>query len=258
MNFNKGDEVSFFKILLCASVDYLPLPTAFAKTFLEKGNNKKHTLVLKPKSAIRWSVRYLNIEDKYYFTNGWLKFIKDNGLQVGDFLVFWLLSTSPKSIFQVFFYAPNGCLKHAVVSPSGNVRSISHAASGGDGKKKKPVKEETSDDDADVDGSLVDVRKSFMRVFKKSHVRYFWKATEMDRYNCVWLRNDERKTWEVKVSQYRLNKMPYLTTGWLDFWKGNKMNVGNMLEINHVKDNMLHVRVLKKKKKPKGRPWKKN
>ncbi|KAL4564609.1 hypothetical protein LXL04_028675 [Taraxacum kok-saghyz] len=124
MNFNNGDhKAPFFKILLNDSVDYLPVPTTFAKEFLEKGNNRKHTLVLKPKSAVKWRVKYLKNEDRYYFMDGWLNFIKDNRLQVGDFLVFWLLSASPKSTFQVFCYAPNGCLKHPVGS-SGKSCSI--------------------------------------------------------------------------------------------------------------------------------------
>ncbi|KAI3503137.1 hypothetical protein L1887_31573 [Cichorium endivia] len=117
MKFDDGDEASFFKILRYDSRDYLQLPSVFAIKYLEKGNNKKQKFYLKTKFAgKKWSVRYEKIKDEYYFKDGWLKFMKDNRLQTGDFLVFSLLSPPQNSIFQVIFYAPNGCFKQPINS----------------------------------------------------------------------------------------------------------------------------------------------
>lgn len=83
----------------------------------------------------------------------------------------------------------------------------------------------------------------------------FLKATGMDGNNSVRLRNEDGNTWEVKVSHYGRKKAPYLTRGWMDFWKGSNMRPGNMYEIYHVRGKVLHVRVIKKTR---GRACKKN
>ncbi|KAL7609706.1 putative B3 domain-containing protein Os03g0621600 [Lactuca sativa] len=273
MNFSNGDKASFFKILLNDSVDYLTLPTAFAKKFLENSNNKKQTLVLKPKSAVKWIVKYSKNEDKHYFKDGWLKFVNDNLLQVGDFLVFWLLSASPNSSFQVFFYEPNGCLKHPV-SSSGSFRSILPTADrrlllvdkvtaevmrggAGDGMIRC-VKEETSNNhdegDDDDDDSLQKVHKSIRKVLRKSYLHQlpmtmtFWKASRLNRYDSVRLRTNEGKIWKVGVSKYGKINFPNLTSGWYDFWKSNDIKKSNTLQFTHVKGNLLHVHVIKRHK----------
>ncbi|XP_024974919.1 putative B3 domain-containing protein Os03g0621600 [Cynara cardunculus var. scolymus] len=265
MQLNNG--VSFFKILLRDDVDYLPLPPSFAKKYLK---NKNQTLILKTKSTVKWSIRYLKIEDRYYFMDGWLKFINDNRLRMGDFLVFWLQSSS---IFQVYIYAPNGCLKNPTTS-SGNlhrpihsrvplfrplsaINSLSHVAVAGGGKNHKILKkhivkvEETSDDD-----TKEGVQQSFRRVVSKTCIhklamnKSFVKGLGINGYRSVRLKNEEGKMWEVKVSMYGGEKVPYLTKGWFDFRKDNKIEIGDKCEFNRVKNNLLHVHVLKKKGKP--------
>ncbi|KAM0057929.1 putative transcription factor B3-Domain family [Helianthus debilis subsp. tardiflorus] len=120
---NRGGGASFFKILLRDSIDRLPLPPAYARKYLETSSSsssnmkKQMVVVLKIKSGVKWSVRYSKIRDKYYFMDGWLKFMKDNRLQMGVFLVFWRLSPS---VFEVSVYGPNGCLKQPTVSHVSN------------------------------------------------------------------------------------------------------------------------------------------
>ncbi|KAI3699635.1 hypothetical protein L2E82_44059 [Cichorium intybus] len=251
MNFNNRAGVSFLKKLPSDSVDYLPLPSAFAEKYLEKGNNKKQTLVLEPKSAVKWSVKYFKIEDKYYFMDGWIKFIKDNRLQVGDFLVFRLLAASPKSIFQVIFYAPNGCLKHPVTS-TGNFslnRKDSRPLVVYEGTGKKRIgKEETSGDDDDSNKLLTKVlRKSSLHRLPMN--KGFWKANGLHQYEYMRLRTDkEGKIWKVEVRKYGRMKYLFLTRGWNDFWNDKKLEIGNILRFSHVKDNLFHVHVIKRQK----------
>ncbi|KAI3503143.1 hypothetical protein L1887_31579 [Cichorium endivia] len=247
-----------------SSVDYLPLPSAFAKKYLEKGNNKKQTLVLEPKSAVKWSVKYFKIEDKYYFMDGWIKFIKDNRLQVGDFLVFRLLAASPKSIFQVIFYAPNGCLKHPV-SSTGNFpfnRSdrrplVVYEVTGKNSIGEKETSGDDTDDDKNDDGYDDDdsSHKLLTKVLRKSSLhrlpinKGFWKANGLHRYECMRLRTDqEGKIWKVEVRKYGRMKYLFLTRGWNDFWNDKKLEIGNILRFSHVKDNLFHVHVIKGKK----------
>ncbi|KAI3813333.1 hypothetical protein L1987_18053 [Smallanthus sonchifolius] len=128
-----------------------PLPPAFGKKYMENRYIKKQTVVLKINSGVKWST--LKIKDKYYFMDGWLKFMKDNRLQMGVFLVFWLLSRSPNPIFQVFIYGLNGCLENPTSS------DVAGASNG----NVALVKEETSDDD-----SMENVQQKMTRVITKS------------------------------------------------------------------------------------------
>ena len=150
------------------------LPAAFGKKYLEKCNSKKQRLRLKTsnQSGVKWSVKYSKINGRYYLRDGWLKFMKDNHLQMGDFLVFWRRT---KLTFNVFVYAPNGCLKQPTSSSSGSDDQPTSSSSGsddhtavgsGDDGKKVFVKEESSDDD---DGLLENVEKFTRRAVKQSY-----------------------------------------------------------------------------------------
>ncbi|PWA94169.1 hypothetical protein CTI12_AA063580 [Artemisia annua] len=249
MKYKNGNEDSFFKIILKDSAVDLSLPAAFGKKYLEKCNSKKQRLRLKTsnQSGVKWSVKYLKINGRYYLRDGWLKFMKDNHLQMGDFLVFWRRT---KLTFHVFVYAPDGCLKQPTSSSSGSGSDDHRAAGSGDVGKKVFVKEESSDDD----GLLENVEKFTRRVIKPSFkgvmpIRQdFVEATGIDGYDSLVLKNDEGKTWEVKLTKHgRAWPQFYLTTGWSSFRKQNKINFGNTCDFIHVNSNLLHVRVIKKK-----------
>ncbi|KAJ9564415.1 hypothetical protein OSB04_000381 [Centaurea solstitialis] len=234
MNNENGNGVSFFKTSFKESVDYLALPPRFARKHLQNGNNnnKTQSVVLKIKSVGKWRVKYLKIEDKYYFMDGWLNFMKENHVQNDDVLVFWLLSSSPLLIFGVFIYASNGCLKHPLKF-SGGEKGIS--------QKKRFVNEEISDD-----------KKSLKRVVKEYFIhripmnKTFVRAAGADHLRSAKLMNDEGKFWNVTVQKYGGPETPYITTGWFNFRKDNKLKIGDVCEFSHVKANLFHVRIIKK------------
>ncbi|KAI3699634.1 hypothetical protein L2E82_44058 [Cichorium intybus] len=225
-----------------------PLPLAFAKKYLGKANNKKQTLLVKTKSDVKWSVKYVKIDDKYYFMDGWLKFMNDNRLQMGDFLVFWLRSPSPNLLFQVFFFAPSGCLKHPI-------------SSSGAGDVIKPFVNEENSNDED-DDLLGTVQKLLRRVLRTSYLNRmplsngFCNTTGIGVDGSVWLRNDDGKMWKVEVTKYGQKSPLLLARGWSDFRKDNKMKLQDIFEISHVKSNLLHIHVIKKSRK--GEPSTRN
>ncbi|MFS8033405.1 putative transcription factor B3-Domain family [Helianthus anomalus] len=238
---NRGGGASFFKILLRDSVDRLPLPPAYARKYLETSSSnmkKQMVVVLKIKSGVKWSVTYSKIRDKYYFMDGWLKFMKDNRLQMGVFLVFWRLSPS---VFQVSVYGPNGCLKQPTVSHVSN-------------RKTPFVNEDVYDDDDDSSENVQ--QKKMISVVKSSYLhkmplkKHFVEAIGIKGYSSLQLRNDEGKIWNVKLNlfKYGLNRFMQISTGWHDFRKHNKIETGNTCEFYHVKSNLLHVRVLTAKR----------
>ncbi|KAJ0454622.1 putative transcription factor B3-Domain family [Helianthus annuus] len=238
MKFN--DEASFYIILLSDS-EYLPLPSAFAKKYLEKGDNKKQTIVLKTQSGVEWRVRYIRIEDRYYFKGGWLKFMNKNRLQFGDFLVFWLRSFDPKPVFEVIIYSPNGCLKNTPNSSDDTCLD----------NKKKPSGD--SDSLENVEGSV-----KLSRVVRKCYryrmplTRCFVKAAGIDDYGPLRLENSDGKMWDANLEMSGQDQSLFIGTGWLDFVKDNNVEVGDRCVITHVQDNLFHVHVSKKRGRPKG------
>nr|XP_043638700.1 B3 domain-containing protein REM17-like [Erigeron canadensis] len=213
MNFKKRDGASFFKILLNNSAQYIQLPSAFAKKYMENNNKKKQTnIALKTNSDLKWKVKYFNIKDEYFFIDGWLKFVKDNSLQNGDFLVFWLqFSSTSKTIYKVYRYAPNGCLKHPAASSSCNMLDDSD-----DDEGRNPLfYEEKINDD-----SQKNLRKSITRPLTMA----FEKATKILSYDIVLVKNDDGKTWNVGVKSVGHNRpYPYLIGKWSAFIKDNKV-----------------------------------
>ncbi|KVI09470.1 hypothetical protein Ccrd_012129 [Cynara cardunculus var. scolymus] len=183
---------------------------------------------------------YLEIEDRYYFIHGWLNFINDNHLKMGHFLVFWLLSPS---IFQVWIYAPNGCLTNPTTTCSGGSKN--------ENILKKPFikEEEASDDD-----SMESDKKSLKRVITKNYIhkmlmtKSFLQDVGMNGCRRLRLKNVDGKVWEVKVKRYGRKVAPYMSTGWIKFRKENKIEVGDLCEFSHVKANLLRVHIFKKGK----------
>ena len=78
--------------------------------------------------------------------------------------------------------------------------------------------------------------------------------TGIHTFDWVRLKNDEGE-WEMEVRN-RSRGCARTTTlvencSWFDFIKDNKVKVGDTCVFNHVKGNLFHVHVIKKKK---GRP----
>nr|XP_043638674.1 putative B3 domain-containing protein REM15 [Erigeron canadensis] len=228
-------EASFFKIILRDSDDFIPLSSTFTKKYMEK-SNETQTIVLRTNSSTaEWNVKYLKIDDKYYFMDGWLKFMKDNGLQMGDLLVFWLVSHSP-TVFNIFFYAPNSCLKNPSSCSSGNIDpAMPKVGLGLGGEEKETSIEEVPAYDV---SPLTNV---------------FEKATGIGCYDTLLLKNKEGKKWKVEIKKYKKkNQMLYITKGWAKFMKDNKVEIGDRCEFKHVEGKLIRVHVFKKRGRPLG------
>lgn len=108
-NLKQEDSPSFFKFLADDSVDCLPICPAFVKKFLER-KYPKNPIIIETESEESWTLEIARIGGKHCFVNGWFQFMKDNLLERGDFLVFWLIA---ESTFQVTMYGPSCCEKRS-------------------------------------------------------------------------------------------------------------------------------------------------
>ncbi|GKC42318.1 DNA-binding pseudobarrel domain-containing protein [Tanacetum coccineum] len=251
MNFNMQNGDSFFKILRMESEVVLPLPSVFAKKHLEKGHNETQPIILETISGYKWKVKYAKINnDKYYFVDGWFDFMKANRLKKHDFVVFWLTSPPPNTVFQVFFYALNECLKEPVtvmnndippVSPNVGHRSDdSDVADESDGYKPSIVKE-TRENHLLKNKTL----------FEKPLMKDFERVTGIDSQDrkLVRVKNDEGKIYKMFIKSWKMGPksvpIPHLVRGWSAFMKDNNVEVGDTCVFNHVEGKLLHVHVKK-------------
>ncbi|CAH1413278.1 unnamed protein product [Lactuca virosa] len=242
MNFKYGDEASFFKILTNDSDDYLLLPPAFAEKYLEKDNNKRGTVILKNKSAVEWSVKYFKIKDKYYFMDGWVKFMRDNRLQICDLLVFSLLSPPPNSIFQVVVYAPNGCFKHPICSSDLPFKVTKEQRSRN--KSLELVKSFKSDKPF----YSVTMKLSYLRAWGLyvpiTFLRRYLLSNDEISVNCVLEVSDGRKWGPIICTDYK-------TCGrlsgpnWKKFREDNQLGLGDVcvLELMNEMEKVLKVTI---------------
>ncbi|XP_050386799.1 B3 domain-containing protein At5g60142-like [Argentina anserina] len=98
-------DPSFFKILLGDHFCHkLKIPRAFLKHF--DGNVPEQFRLCTP--AGTWFVDVEKLNHKYYFQNGWNKFVHENGLKVKVILVFRYTGNSELS---VDIYGKNACKK---------------------------------------------------------------------------------------------------------------------------------------------------
>ncbi|EOX91274.1 B3 DNA binding domain - like 5 [Theobroma cacao] len=100
---------SFFKVLIGDFVNKLRIPPAFVKNFQ---GNVPTNFTLKSNSGSSWRVTVQNTEGSYFFCGGWSNFVEDQGLDSGDFVVFYLVG---KSSFDCVIYGPTGCGKKIVL-----------------------------------------------------------------------------------------------------------------------------------------------
>lgn len=264
-----GDQASFYKILSSDSDDHLQLPPDFAEKYLENGNSNAQTVVLsvvlKAKSAVKWSVKYVKIKDKYFFMDGWLKFIKDNRPQMGDLLVFSLLSPPPNSSFQVTFYAPKHPLTSSVIKEEKeqipriraleSVQSFKSVTSSGIKEEKKQISrsralESVKSFKSDNPFYFVTMKPTYLQnwglyvplSFLKRHLL----SNDEKSVNCVLEVSDGRKWCSVKCRDYNTCGKLY-GKSWKKFQDDNRLGVGDVcvVELINVRKKVLKVTIIR-------------
>ncbi|CAL0313977.1 unnamed protein product [Lupinus luteus] len=198
--------------------DFLALPKDFARTNLQKKEGEATLSFMKDGKGRTWDVmiKHYSCNKQSAFISGWINFVEDNNLKIGDVCVF-VLNKCKKLSFQVVIFPfeddstlpkfaeqkglsimPSSCLE-VPETPKANilVSSINHFTI--------YIK----------DGSyLTSIPMSFMRNYhtlggKKAKLRV------------------GKRTWDVKVQYYQTRSFARFTDGWRDFAKECNLNVGD-------------------------------
>lgn len=87
----------------------LRIPDAFVDRITGKVPSR---VIIKNHVGKLWPVEVVQTEDGFYFQGGWSKFVFDNSLQIGEFLVF---KYNGHHVFEVLVLGINGCVKEVIV-----------------------------------------------------------------------------------------------------------------------------------------------
>ncbi|KAI9104289.1 hypothetical protein K1719_022861 [Acacia pycnantha] len=140
----KRKNPSFFKVLSQDFSSRLKIPPDFNKVF---GTEAPKKAILETYYGKSEEVEVEKHENLFYFCEGWSKFVENNKLESGDFLVFKYLSDCSK--FKVKMYGKTCCEKeHYYPSETGKNED------GRDGRKRKREEEKEKDNNLKEDGTF--------------------------------------------------------------------------------------------------------
>ncbi|KAH6781669.1 hypothetical protein C2S52_001559 [Perilla frutescens var. hirtella] len=220
------DEVAimrrFLKIMTPGFRERLKLPSAFCEKLKQEKSEKA---ILESRIGM-WEMKVCRNcgDDQIYFEDGWPRFVAENGLSVGDCLVF---QHTQELHFNVVVYDPSACEKRFLVEPDENEHEVvtKEAAVNPGGK-------------ADVEPHhsqrpYFTVEMTAFLASKNARVNIpieFVKSNNLVGKREVILRDGGRR-WAVrvvqvgeKVSRYRV----WMGSGWHDFYESNELKVGDV------------------------------
>ncbi|KAM7252364.1 hypothetical protein ACFE04_024247 [Oxalis oulophora] len=248
--FHRGCCPSFLKQLTGDCSTKLSVPPAFMKHF--NGELPKIT-TLKSSKEKSWGVLMEKSEKGYFFSKGWSKFVNDHDLQIGDSLVFWLITNSS---FEVVIYdGDNACVKdtsfvhkqHATTTPSTLLpnslnRKVDH--------KKRKIEQKNEPITRAI---TLHFAKEMTNLNMKYNINVpvnFAKETGLESMNTVTLKYitecGEEEEWPVEVQkQNECHDRVKLGSGWFKFWTAKGLCVGDSCLFEFV-DGSLHVKVFRK------------
>ncbi|KAK9285272.1 hypothetical protein L1049_024462 [Liquidambar formosana] len=198
---------SFFKVLMGNFTEKLRIPPAFVKNFEGMLSNKSILKTDTRRSCV------VNVEQNgrdCFFTNGWRKFVRNHHLEIGDFLVFWLVGDST---FEVVTYGRSGCPKNvnSAIERQSNLSAQSRGNPFMDGKlaTSLPGKMEIVSEGGGVEpaGFAEPKHPYFVAIMKKHNKsriaipKKFGTETGMASKTNAVLKDPKGKQWRVKVCE---------------------------------------------------------
>ncbi|KAK1373713.1 hypothetical protein POM88_029906 [Heracleum sosnowskyi] len=247
-------DPSFFKPLVGDFPRKLLIPAAF----VEKMEGKLgYESVLKYECERSYTVEIKKMKDgKFFFSNGWPQFVKDHGLEYGDFVVFRLVEDSS---FQVTIYDPSMCEKQCCDShrnqnardetamkeikmETNNNSDQDHPEGPSPTKKTQEsginIQSDSSDDELKGPCSKKDA-PSFKLLLNEANKIYlplppwFVTKTGLSRKTEVKVRDAKGKNWVVKITKDGKSGVG-LTRGWSDVFMAHRLKKGDTCIFKYV------------------------
>ncbi|KDP31850.1 hypothetical protein JCGZ_12311 [Jatropha curcas] len=263
---------TFFKVLLSDFMEKLKIPPAFVKKF-KKIMPKAPTL--KPNEGKSCEVTIVNEGDSYFFKRGWNTFVKNQGLETSDFLVFNLVD---EITFQVVIYGRTGCEKDVKVASDNERVNDSSQSSASSAEEEIKIKKQgfkrrgsplpcrfktpqasarTADKDkvTETIRSLKRKNPYFVAVLKK-YQKYnlvmpkdFANKTKLVSKEEIVMKDPKGRSWPVKVNILVVQRgcQVRFGLGWSQFYGANELATGDTCVFHFIaeKGNLIEVEIHK-------------
>ncbi|XP_074280766.1 B3 domain-containing protein REM6-like isoform X2 [Silene latifolia] len=214
---------------------------------------KKNELILEDAMGNRWPVGLSHVIDgRAAITRGWRAFTRDNKVAGGDLLRFEFLSDDLVNVF----------VKKA--------SQVEHKSEEANLQKGATIAQNMTCETDELDSFCTDVspaeasittRRGGKRGSSESSSSSFsllWRPATAGIYlhvpkaviegqnlvnkDNVVLRDPDGKCWPLEVSTRRDGRVA-LTNGWVDFWKGHAIKVGDSLDFEFVSEYLIQVKI---------------
>ncbi|XP_019176350.1 PREDICTED: B3 domain-containing protein REM5-like isoform X1 [Ipomoea nil] len=258
-NFNMQNEnPSFFKILSASDfASVLRLPPLFGKIFGEKLSSTPSLAMAG--SWKSWTVKLKKSSNRYLFADGWSVFVNDNQLEIGNFVVFWLMDNY--STFHVQLYDRTCCDKS--LSSSRFFPGFSGENSSNLGQTMSVKKESETEDDKSqisIGPSKTTTNPSFVTILSASTdeemiiPKGFVEETGIAGKRNITLLDARGEKWEIKISK---QDGEFVMCGgrWADFRIANRLSKGYVCTFELVGSHGGHHQLqFHLEKRARGRP----
>ncbi|XP_004305410.1 PREDICTED: B3 domain-containing protein REM5-like [Fragaria vesca subsp. vesca] len=216
---------AFFTVLVGGFSEKMKIPRAFVNHF-----NGPALCQLEGPNGNCWDVKLEEKNNDFFFHKGWKKFVKDNFLDEGDFLV--------------FNYDGNSCFKVTIYDESACEMDIEAA------KTKRSGGAQRRDDVPPGESRIIEFKSKhfcFKRTMERHRLYQLVIPITIARAKLdmgrqiLELRDPKNRPWPVTVAPMEDGRL-LVNKGWRDCCKANQVKVGHTIVLEFVKKHgKLHI-----------------
>ncbi|GMI86437.1 maternal effect embryo arrest 45 [Hibiscus trionum] len=247
------EEVSFTMVVKDYQKYYIFIPRRFAR---EAGIGKENTTIVKGPRGDMWPMNTTLNGKQFRLGGGWSQFVHENGIVVGDTLLFQHIPNTGNSVavhVQIVnkkAHASGKSTKLASKRGRGRPRSQTEEAPSSTrtkGVNIGGVRDVTSNDE------IISEQASFSMVLKKYQAYSvvvpsdFVEEMGLAEKRSTVLKDSKGRTWALNIVVVSKSNV-LLGAGWSAFVKGNKLGIGDTLWFQHIPNtgNVINFKLISK------------
>ncbi|MCL7042299.1 hypothetical protein MKW94_002150 [Papaver nudicaule] len=213
-----------------------------------------------------WKVYLVQLENDYFFEQGWAEFVVDNHMKNEDFCVFEYVEEN-KCQVQIFD-SSNGCERDSAFHAVPSRASISTRSATSKGKEKAvgvgdegpfvSQRRDITDEDAcaALEAALAFESKNpfTVLVMQTSHVYTdfcvslpisFWRESLPPQSEAVTVRDPHGRAWPVQIAKSEDRNFGQLSTGWRDISYANNIEANDVCIFEIIKEGELQLHLFR-------------
>ncbi|KAK4477634.1 hypothetical protein RD792_016872, partial [Penstemon davidsonii] len=177
-------------------------------------------VILKDRDVNIWRVKVKKVRGKWFFQKGWLKFVKDNSLEIGDMVLFEYVDE--------YFY---------------DVTLYGHSSSEkkGFGHDEDYDRDDEKEDNEQVTHVMGSIPPTFFKFITPACLNQLEISRTFPQTfpTHVYLKDRDVNIWRVKVKE--VGGKLFFQKGWKKFVKANSLEIGDMVVFKYVDEYVFDV-----------------